>query len=172
MGIFNIILGLILLLFGRKLFWLFVGVLGFIVGIEYSSMFLANQAEWVLLLIGFVTGCLGAILAIFAQRVAFALAGFYAGSFLTLIITHSFFYSDPNLILMLLGGIIGALLAAWIMDPTLIILSCLVGAGAIVKALHPGQLASALLFILLLAVGIFVQTKLFTRLNKSDGDPG
>jgi hypothetical protein len=172
MEIFNIILGLILLLFGRKLFWLFVGLLGFIVGIEFSSMFLADQADWVLLLIGFLTGCLGAILAIFAQRIAFALAGFYAGSFLTLILSHTFFYSVTSPFLMLLGGIIGAFLAAWIMDPTLIMLSCLVGAGAIVKALHTGQLMSALLFVLLLSIGIFVQTKLFTRINKTDVEAG
>jgi len=165
MGIFNIILGLILLLFGRKLFWLFVGVLGFIVGIEFAAIFLTNQADWVLLLIGFLTGCLGAVLAIFAQRIAFALAGFYAGSFLTLMLSHAFISTDTNLLLMLLGGLVGAFLAAWIMDPTLIVLSCLVGAGAIVKALNMGQPASTLVFVLLLLIGIFVQTKLFTRLN-------
>jgi MFS family permease len=165
MGIFNIILGLILLLFGRKLFWLFVGVLGFIAGIEFAAIFFTEQADWVLLLIGFLTGCLGAILAIFAQRIAFALAGFYAGSFLTLILSHAVSATDTNLLLMLLGGMIGAFLAAWIMDPTLIILSCLVGAGAIVKALDLGQTGSTLLFGLLLATGIFVQTKLFTRLH-------
>jgi len=165
MEIFNIILGITLLLFGRKLFWLFVAVAGFIVGVEFAAMFLADKAQWVLLLVGFATGSLGAIVAIFAQRIAFALAGFYAGTFLTLLLTQPFISSEVILIFLLAGGVIGAVLSAWILDPALIILSCLIGAGAIVKALGTGQLISAVIFVMLVSAGIFTQTKLFTRLD-------
>ena len=166
MEIFNIILGIILLLFGRKLFWLFVAVAGFIVGIEFAAMFLADKPQWVLLLVGFATGSLGAIVAIFAQRFAFALAGFYAGTFLTLLLVQPFISSEVIiLIFLLVGGLIGAGLSFWILDPALIILSCLIGAGAIVKALNTGQMPSAVIFVLLVSAGIFIQTKLFTRLD-------
>ncbi|MEW6288416.1 MAG: DUF4203 domain-containing protein [Thermodesulfobacteriota bacterium] len=165
MEIFNILLGIILLLFGRKLFWLFVAVAGFIVGMEFAVMFLADKPQWVLLLIGFCTGSLGAIVAIFAQRIAFALAGFYAGTFLTLLLTQPFISSEVILIFLLAGGVIGAALSAWILDPALIILSCLIGAGAIVKALGTGQLLGAVIFVLLVSAGIFTQTKLFTPLD-------
>lgn len=165
MEIFNIFLGIILLLLGRKLFWFFVAVAGFIVGIEFAAMFLADKPQWVLLLVGFVTGSLGAIVAIFAQRFAFALAGFYAGTFLTLLLVQPFISSEVILIFLLAGGLIGAGLSFWILDPALIILSCLIGAGTIVKALNTGQIASAVIFVLLVAVGIFTQTKLFTRLD-------
>ena len=165
MEIFNIILGIILLLFGRKLFWLFVAVAGFIVGIEFAAMFLADKPQWVLLLVGFATGSLGAIVAIFAQRLAFALAGFYAGTFLTLLLVQPFISSEVILIFLVAGGLIGAGLSFWILDPALIILSCLIGAGAIVKALGTGQMSSAVIFVLLVSVGIFTQTKLFTKLD-------
>ena len=165
MEIFNIILGIILLLFGRKLFWLFVAVAGFIVGIEFAAMFLADKPQWVLLLVGFATGSLGAIVAIFAQRLAFALAGFYAGTFLTLLLIQPFISSEVILIFLLAGGLIGAGLSFWILDPALIILSCLIGAGAIVKAMGTGQMPSAVIFVLLVSVGIFTQTKLFTKLD-------
>ncbi|MCJ7601616.1 MAG: DUF4203 domain-containing protein [Desulfobulbaceae bacterium] len=165
MEVFNILLGIILLLFGRKLFWVFVAVAGFIVGIEFAAMFLADKPQWVLLLVGFATGSLGAIVAIFAQRFAFALAGFYAGTFLTLLLVQPFISSEVILIFLLAGGLIGAGLSFWILDPALIILSCLIGAGAIVKALGTGQMPSAVIFVLLVAVGIFTQTKLFTRLD-------
>jgi hypothetical protein len=165
MEIFNILLGIILLLFGRKLFWLFVAVAGFIVGIEFAAMFLADKPQWVLLLVGFATGSLGAIVAIFAQRFAFALAGFYAGTFLTLLLVQPFISSEVILIFLLGGGLIGAGLSFWILDPALIILSCLIGAGAIVKALGTGQMPSAVIFVLLVSAGIFIQTKLFTRLD-------
>jgi hypothetical protein len=165
MVIFNIILGIILLLFGRKLFWFFVAVAGFIVGIEFAAMFLADKPQWVLLLVGFATGSLGALVAIFAQRFAFALAGFYAGTFLTLLLVQPFISSEVILIFLLAGGLIGAGLSFWILDPALIILSCLIGAGAIVKALGTGQISSAVIFVLLVSAGIFIQTKLFTRLD-------
>jgi len=165
MEIFNILLGIILLLFGRKLFWVFVAVAGFIVGIEFAAMFLADKPQWVLLLVGFATGSLGAIVAIFAQRFAFALAGFYAGTFLTLLLVQPFISSEVILIFLLVGGLIGAGLSFWILDPALIILSCLIGAGAIVKALGTGQISSAVIFVLLVAAGIFIQTKLFTKLD-------
>lgn len=165
MEIFNIFLGIILLLFGRKLFWFFVAVAGFIFGIEFAAMFLADKPQWVLLLVGFATGSLGAIVAIFAQRIAFALAGFYAGTFLTLLIVQPFISSEVILIFLLAGGLIGAALSAWILDPALIILSCLIGAGAIVKAVNTGQMPSAVIFVLLVSAGIFTQTKLFTKLD-------
>ncbi|MEW6520406.1 MAG: DUF4203 domain-containing protein [Thermodesulfobacteriota bacterium] len=165
MEIFNIALGIILLLFGRKLFWLFVAVAGFIVGLEFSAMFLAEQPQWVLVMIGLFTGCFGAIVAIFAQRLAFALAGFYAGSFLTLLLVQPFISSPAMLLFLLAGGVLGAALSAWILDPALIILSSLIGAGAIVKALGAGQLLSAVIFVLLVSIGIFTQTRLFTRLD-------
>jgi hypothetical protein len=165
MVIFNIILGIILLLFGRKLFWFFVAVAGFIVGIEFAAMFLADKPQWVLLLVGFATGSLGALVAIFAQRFAFALAGFYAGTFLTLLLVQPFISSEVILIFLLAGGLIGAGLSFWILDPALIILSCLIGAGAIVKALGTGQISSAVIFVLLVSAGIFIQTKLFTKLD-------
>jgi hypothetical protein len=170
MEIFNIVLGIMLLLFGRKLFWLFVAVAGFIVGLEFAAMFLADKPEWVLVLIGFCTGCFGAIVAIFAQRVAFALAGFYAGTFLTLLMVQPFISSEAILIFLLAGGLVGAVLSVWILDPALIILSCLIGAGAIVKALGTGQLMSAVIFVLLVSVGIFTQTRLFTRLDSKTTD--
>ncbi|MBI5558115.1 MAG: DUF4203 domain-containing protein [Deltaproteobacteria bacterium] len=169
MQLFNILLGLILLTFGRKLFWLLVGIAGFIVGMEFAGMFLAGHPYWLVLLAGILTGLLGAWLALFAQRLAFALAGFYAGSFLTLILAQSLALHDPaGILLPVMGGLIGAFLSAWIMDPALIILSCLIGAATIVNAMNAGMIVSSIIFVLLLCCGIFVQTKLLPRLKKEE----
>lgn len=165
MEIFNIFLGISLLLFGRKLFWLFVGIAGFIVGVEFAAMFLADKPQWVLVLIGICTGGLGSIMAIFAQRVAFALAGFYAGSYLFMLLVQPFMPPGSVPVFPLIGGLIGAFASVWILNPILIFLSCIIGAGAIVNALDPGQMAGALTFVLLVATGMFVQAKLFTRLD-------
>lgn len=160
MQLFNIGLGLILLLFGRKLFWLCVAVLGFLLGLEVAGSLLIDQSKWVMLVIGVGAGLLGALLAVVAQRVAFALAGFYAGAYLALVAAPSLGAGTHSTLWFAVGGIIGAVLAALIVDWAIILLSSLVGAGAIVSAAGMGQAAGALVFVALTIVGTVVQARL------------
>jgi hypothetical protein len=161
--IFGVILGLVLLVFGRKLFWLFVAITGFLVGVALSSAFLPDQPKWIILCVGLGAGLLGALLAVFAERLAFALAGFYAGSYLALILSQSLDGGGNSIIWFVLGGVMGAVIASLIMDWAIIVLSCLVGAGAILQALQLGQTASLVIFAVLLTTGIVIQRKLMVR---------
>ena len=77
----NILAGLAVLFFGRRLFWLFVGCVGFIVGFELAGDMLQGQPEWVILVIALGVGVLGAIASIFLQRVFVVVAGFFAGGY-------------------------------------------------------------------------------------------
>ncbi len=77
----TLILGALLLVLGRKLFWLFVGALGFLAGMSLAQNYLGGQSENVVLIAGIVCGLLGVVLAIFLQRVAIAAAGFFAGGY-------------------------------------------------------------------------------------------
>lgn len=162
MELYHYIAGLILLLFGRKLFWLFVAVAGFLVGMELAGLFLMHHAAWIRLLAAVGAGVLGATAALFAQRVAFAFAGFYAGAFLVLIPTGLFGFSFNPLPFIVAGGVVGAVLAVLFMDRAIIVLSCLVGAGTIVQALGAGPIMRMILFIILVVAGVFAQTRLFT----------
>jgi hypothetical protein len=163
MAIPNIVLGTILLLFGRKLFWLFVGIAGFLVGMELSTELLSDQPEWVRWVASIGVGLIGALLAVVAQRVAFAIGGFFAGSYIALAaVAHFGTETSPN-ILVVVGGVVGAVIAAIIMDAAIIVLASLVGAGAIVQAINVNQSARSLLFLGLVAVGILVQFKLMAR---------
>jgi len=163
MHLLAIMLGLLLLVLGRKLFWLCVAVVGFLVGVEFTGVFLADYPKWVVLLVGLGTGLLGAILAVVAERVAFALAGFYAGAYLALLVAQTLGDGAGGLLWFLVGGGMGAVFAALIMDWALIVLSCLVGAGAIIGAAGLGQTTGALAFVLLAVAGIVVQGKLMAR---------
>lgn len=163
MGFSSIIVGLILLVFGRKLFWLFIAIAGFLVGMALSSVVLADQPEWVLLLVALGAGLLGALLAVFAERVAFALAGFYAGSYLALIAAQSFGGDGNSILWFVFGGVIGGVFASLIMDWAIIVLSCLVGAGAIVQTLHLGQAEGFFVFVVLVIAGTFLQRRLMIR---------
>ncbi|KPK95006.1 MAG: hypothetical protein AMJ94_00750 [Deltaproteobacteria bacterium SM23_61] len=166
MQLFTIVLGLILLVFGRRLFWLFVALVGFILGMEFTGVILGDQPKWVMLFIGLGTGLIGALLAVFIERLAFALAGFYAGAYLALIGAQSFGVESNTFLLCAVSGFIGAVFAALIMDWVIILLSCLVGAGAIVVSLGLDQMARLLVFVALAAAGAVFQAKVMARSRK------
>src|SRR6184192_2433600 len=77
--IISVIIGVAILLFGRKLFWLFVAALGFAVGLEIAAYFMSEPAQWMKLLVALGCGVIGALLAILLQKLAIAIAGFIAG---------------------------------------------------------------------------------------------
>ena len=78
LGILDIILGGALLLVGRKLFWLFVGAIGFVIGIQVATRFF-HGSELITIVAGLVLGIIFAILAIFLESIATAIAGFLGG---------------------------------------------------------------------------------------------
>jgi len=163
MHFLKIFLGLIVLILGRKIFWLSVAIVGFLVGMELTGMLLADQPTWVLLAGGLAAGLIGALLAVLAQRVAFGLAGFFAGAYFTLIVAQSQGAGGTSMILPIVGGVIGALVAVLLMDWAIIVLSCLVGAGTIVAQLQLSPHVSAIAFAVLVIIGIVIQAKLMEQ---------
>ena len=79
----RLLLGIGLLLFGRQLFWLFVAVMGFLVGLDWVTPLLPHSPSWVGLLIAVSIGVLGAVLVWLWQWVAGGIAGFLASGYLT-----------------------------------------------------------------------------------------
>jgi hypothetical protein len=159
----KIVLGLIVLILGRKIFWLTVAIVGFLAGMELTGMFLADQPTWVLLAVGLAAGLVGALLAVLVQRVAFGLAGFFAGAYLTVILAQSLGAGDTSVILPIVGGVVGTLIAVLLMDWAIIVLSCLVGAGVVVAQLPLSPQVSAIVFAGLVIIGIVIQAKLMER---------
>lgn len=168
MQIVNTGLGLLLLVLGRKLFWLGVAILGVFVGMAVAGTVLGDQPTWVTLLVALGAGLFGGLLAIMAQRLAFAIAGCYAGAYLALSATVALGLGGHRTLWVVAGGVIGALVAARIMDWALIALTSLVGAAAIVTAGDMGPTTSALCFAGLAVVGMMVQARLM-RPNPTAG---
>ncbi|MEY2498258.1 MAG: hypothetical protein QOD12_1814, partial [Verrucomicrobiota bacterium] len=77
--IIGVVVGAAILLFGRKLFWLFVAALGFAMGLEIAAYFMRDPPIWMTLVVALVLGVVGALLAILLQKLAIAVAGFIAG---------------------------------------------------------------------------------------------
>lgn len=155
--ILPILAGIILLLFGRTLFWLFVGLAGFLFGLEIAPQLFHLESSAMTFLVALLVGIVSAILAIFLQRLAFALGGFFAGGYVGSILAEQLQAGDSSTVWFVVAGVIGAVFAALLMDWAIIILSSLVGAVAIIDGLgmHDGPVGLILLLVLLLAGCIF-----------------
>jgi len=165
MNIAELFVGIIILLLGRKLFWVFVGVMGFLVGFDLAKMHLIEHSAIVIYVVAFAFGILGILVALFLQRIAFGIAGFLAGGYaITTLFVHFGWQSVASYeLVFLIGGAIGALAVLLLTDWGLIILSSLSGAVLITNNIYPGPQWSLLIVIALTAMGIYIQRLLLTK---------
>lgn len=124
----SLIAGGLLLVFGRRLFWLFVAVVGFYGGMTLAAR-LTDSAS-ALLITGVIVGLIGAALAVFLQRGAVLLGGFMAGGTLLTGLIGGLLNApgQAGWLPFILGGILGAILMSVVFDWALMILSALLGA--------------------------------------------
>ncbi len=154
--ILHILAGAAILLLGRRLFWLFVAVAGFLASFDVVPLLLPGRPEWVTLLVALVAGGVGALLAVGLQYAAAAIVGFVGAS-----------YGSVPLVLLLsghgaswiplLGGIVGAVLMVLLFDWTLIVLSALAGARAVLLPLRLEGAWGIVSWLVLAAVGVVFQ---------------
>ena len=125
MNIIYIAAGFLLLFLGRKLFWLFVAVVGFLVGLTYIPQILPGQTETVLIAVALIAGLLGALLAVLLQKFAVGLAGLAAGGYIAYyllqIITLN--VGEYQWLAIAAGALLGAVLAGSMYGWALILLT-------------------------------------------------
>lgn len=158
-----IVIGGVLLLFGRPLFWAFIAFVGFLLGIRVADVLFAHPSPWIGVLAALGLGLVGALLAVLAERVAFAVAGLFAGGYLALAAAQALGLTGAPVLGFAIGGAIGALLAIWLLDWAIIGLSCLVGAGAVVSHLPVGSTVALAIFLVLFAAGALFQASRLER---------
>lgn len=160
--IIRLAVGALLLVLGRRLFWLFVAAVGFAAGWTVATDLLRLQPEWLALVIAVAAGLLGAALATFVQKTAVGLAGFLAGAFLASgLATMLSLPSAPwAWIAFIVGGILGAVLLGAAFEWALIGLSSLSGAMLIANALNLSSTLHLLVLLGLFVLGLIVQSAL------------
>jgi hypothetical protein len=163
--IVGLLVGIVILFFGRKLFWLCVAAAGFALGAEIAPHVIQEPSSILGLVVALVFGVLGALLAIFLQKVAIAVLGFLAGGYLAGAIGAAFFIHSAQYytIIFLVGGIIGTFLLLAAFDWALIVASSLIGAYLIQRPIVLPPTGSTLVFIGLAVIGILVQAASFRR---------
>jgi hypothetical protein len=150
----NAILGGVLLVAGRKLFWLFVGVAGFVTGFQFTGSFFQGP-EGLSIIVGLIVGAIFAILAIFLQTIAIGIAGFLTGGYVLQTLTASLGLDIAPWIVYIIGGIIGVILVSFLFDWALITLSSLAGASLAVDAFQLER--AGLVFLILFLAGVIIQ---------------
>ena len=156
----GIVVGVALLLFGRRLYWVFVAGIGFLTGLEFAPEILPGQPDWVILVAALVAALVGALLAVMAQAFVIGAIGFVAGGGVAFrfiralgIRALGIAADTPTWIIVLIGGIVGVILMLCLFNWALIVLSSLAGASLVVTGLAP-RLSHGSAFFLVIAVAI------------------
>jgi hypothetical protein len=158
-------MGVVILFFGRKLFWLCVAAVGFAAGVEIAPLLVNDSSSLLALVIALVFGLIGALIALFLQKVAIAILGFLAGGKLATAIAAAFFvhYSQYSALIFVAGGILGAILLLALFGWALIVVSSFIGAYLIESAIVLPPTGSTVVLLGLAILGIFVQAASFRR---------
>jgi MFS family permease len=171
--ILNVVLGIVLLTTGKKLYWLMVGVVGFFFGLALATQYLTFDPPWLIYIVALVSGVLGAVLGIFLQRFAISLVGFIVGGYGALYVAGLFgFQSQPfNWMAFIVGGIVGLFLVASVFDWALYILSSWAGATLITRTVTGGigmeETLGLVIFFVLFIIGMILQAGLFKEKPKT-----
>src|SRR5258708_9794577 len=163
--IVGVLIGIAILFFGRRLFWLCVAAVGFAVGVGIAPLHINEPSSLLALLIALAFGVIGALLALFLQKVAIAVLGFLAGGKLTTAIAAAFFvhYALYSTIIFVIGGIIGAILLLAVFCLGLVVFSSFFRAAFFPSAILLPPAPSSLLFLFLPLGGTFFHARSFRR---------
>ncbi len=159
--------GVALLVLGWKLFWLFVGVVGFAAGLQAAPLVFGPQPFWMFWAAGLMCGIIGAILALFLQNFAIAIGGFAAGGIIAIHLMSTLGHT-VGLPIALIGGVVGMAALVLLFDWALIILSSAAGASFIAEAVGSRFSSAPALFLALMATGVIFQAALLKASRKGN----
>lgn len=154
-----IVVGTLLLLFGRKLYWLALGALGFFLGLTLAERNLEASGQTELIVAG-VAGVAGVVFAYVAEKLAVTLGGFAIGAVLAYYLAQPYAeqLSYQIWFVVLVGALLGICFAAFVFKAAVIVVSALVGALLVTRGLLLEPPYEMAVFAALALVGIAIQT--------------
>ena len=157
-GIIALVAGLLLLFFGKRLFWLAAALVAFLFGYQLFGNLLGPGLS---LLLAVVLGIIFAWLAIKFIKLAAFFVAFLAGAIALPYLMGIFGIEMTWFILALIGGAIGLILVAVAFDWGLILITAWAGASAITFGLQQWLTLDGtfgtVIFLVLMVVGVFWQ---------------
>ncbi len=156
-----------LLMLGRRLYWMFVAGVGFVAAMYFAGDVLELEQEWVTLAVALLAGIVGALLAVFLQKLAVGLAGFLAVAYLVQVIsTDMGFDGRVQTIAVLVAGVLGAIVAGTLFDWGLIVISSLTGAALLVDSFDLPREAGWVVMFVVAVAGVSIQANMMQREGK------
>jgi FAD/FMN-containing dehydrogenase len=166
----SLVAGLLLLLAGKKTFWLFLGLAGIAVAIAFVPRIFPDLDQQSLLLVSIAAGIIGGILAFALSRALVWVGGFVAGGYLGVIAWQTVVHAPAfPWVAAVVGGIVGMLVAKFLFDSALVLASSAVGAALLVHVSGLEGTTGLAALVVLTAAGIIVQGRLWPR--SSSGRP-
>jgi hypothetical protein len=172
--VLEIILGIVLLTTGKKLYWLFVAVVGFVIGLVFTTQYLQLTPQWLVYVVALGVGLIGALLATFLQHLAIALVGFVVGGYGALLLSGLLGIKSVPMgdMAFIIGGIVGLLLVASMFNWALYLLSAWAGSTLVTRAVTEGvgvnSTLGLVLFFGLFVLGMIIQAGLFRDRPKKE----
>jgi hypothetical protein len=157
--ILAVLVGAALLLLGRRLYLFFVLCAGLYAGLWVTTRLGIGGPPWLGLAVALLLGVAGAALALVAQRLAVAVAGFLVGGTLafTVLDAQGVSLEGGAWLVPLVAAAVAAMLALALFDTALVVLSSLLGAALLVDASGAAGVPALVLFVVLLTVGVAMQ---------------
>jgi hypothetical protein len=160
MNILYFILGCVLLIAGRKLYWLLSAVAGMIAGIFLGNLLFNAQNQAWQIVIAIIGAVVGAALAVGLQKLAIAAAGFLAGGYGALFLWQTIGLPTGNIgwVPFIIGGVLGTILVVIAFEYALIAISAWAGATLVGQQLNLGGWIGVVAFAGLILAGVVIQS--------------
>jgi MFS family permease len=177
MNIAYLICGVVLLVAGRRLYWLFVAAVGFGAGALLAQEFFPGsggadaQNSWMAFAIAILGGIAGAILAVLFQKLAVALAGAAAGGFFGWTLFEAMGAESFAWIGLIIGAVLGGILVLKLFDWGLIVVSSLAGAGFLIDGVQLEKSTEGWLLVAAFLFGLLVQGVQLARARRKKEAP-
>jgi len=167
----SIVIGICLILLGRKLYWFFIGLAGFFFAYQYVPDLLPALPEKTALIISLAAGGLSAALGVFLNKLFIFAGGFIAGAYLFINAAQLANLELEGIVLLGLavGGLLGSLLLSMVMEWGLVVLTAAIGALLVLQALPVNRQVMIGLFVLMLILGLVAQASMMKPFKKSPG---
>ncbi len=161
MILIKVFVGTMLLTFGRKLVWLFIGLVGFVAGLSAMQSIMPDKPVWYALGAGFIVALVLVLITRFLKNAAFGVGGFLLGAYLVngILGILKLDLGTLSWIFILMGGALGAFFMLSAFEWALKILSSLAGAMLIVQLIPPDFAFKQVVFLGLVLVGVVIQSR-------------
>jgi hypothetical protein len=148
----------------RGFFWFFLGLAGIAFAITFIPRYFPDLSQQTLLIVSIVAGVAGGALAFALAKVLVWVGGFVGGGYLGIIVWQ-IVAPGPGLpwVAAIIGGILGMLIAKLLFESVLVVASSAMGAALLVHLCGFEGTLGLVALVVLTAVGIIVQGKLWPR---------